>query len=167
MRGRLAACTWLIGLLFITVPVMASSETLRDFDGTPQKLSNYTGKGKWLVVMIWASDCHICNVEVHNYVDFQTFHADQNATVLGISMDGAAKKTDAVAFIKRHEVNFPNLIGEPAAVAALYTRLTDRPWVGTPSFLIYSPEGELKAQQVGAVPPHIIEAYIQRHEPGS
>jgi len=34
---------------------------LADFDGNPKAISDYSGKGKWLVVMIWASDCHVCN----------------------------------------------------------------------------------------------------------
>ena len=156
----------LVGVVLGTMPAFAA-DVLTDFNGSPQQLTKYTGKGKWLVVMIWASDCHVCNAEVHNYVDFQTFHSQQDATVLGVSMDGVAKKKDALAFIKRHEVNFPNLIGEPEAVAKWYTQLTDRPWVGTPSFLIYSPAGELKAQQVGAVPPELIEAYIKSHASGS
>ena len=153
--------TLLLSLLLL--PVMAvQAATLNDFNGKPHSLDEYTGKGKWLVVMIWASDCHVCNKEAHSYVDFHFVHADEDAQVLGISADGQARKKQAQAFIERHKVNFPNLIGEPEQVASLFTELTGAPWFGTPTFLIYGPDGELKAQQVGAVPTEMIEDFMQR-----
>jgi peroxiredoxin len=153
-------------LLALSLPAFAASSALRDFNGNARDIADFTGNGKWLVVMIWASDCQVCNAEAYKYVDFHTFHKDNDARMLGISMDGAAKKNAARAFIDRHNVNFPNLIGEPQDVAGLYTRLTGQPWRGTPTFLIYSPSGELRAQQVGAVPPHLIEQFIQKNSKG-
>ena len=147
--------------LFIYLP-LTSAANLLDFDGQPKSISDFAGKGKWLVVMIWASDCHICNKEAHAYVDFHFAHADDTAQVLGISADGQAKKTDALRFIERHKVNFPNLIGEPADVARHFSELTGTYFVGTPTFLIYDPEGILKAQQAGAVPTELIENFIQQ-----
>lgn len=143
--------------------VAAEAVQLKDFEGTPRSLDDYTGDGKWLVVMIWASDCHICNQEVNSYVDFHTDHKGKDATVLGISMDGARGKEDALDFVERHAVNYPNLIGEPAEVASLYTSLTGQRWRGTPTFLVYSPDGKLSAQQAGAVPTRLIEQHIQRN----
>ena len=143
--------------------VVAEAVQLKDFDGNNRSLDDYTGDGKWLVVMIWASDCHVCNQEVNGYVDFHTDHKGRDATVLGISMDGAGGKRDALGFIERHAVNYPNLIGEPAEVASLYASLTGQRWRGTPTFLVYSPDGKLSAQQVGAVPTKLIEQHIQRN----
>jgi len=153
-------------LLFTPWLVMAQSP-LQDFSGKPHNIDEYTGKGKWTVVMIWASDCRVCNHEVHNYIDFHFVHSDKDATVLGISIDGRAGKADAREFIKRHQVNFPNLIGEPEAVADWFASLTGAHWIGTPTFLIYAPDGELKAQQVGAVPTPIIEDFIKKSGKGA
>ena len=151
---------WLtaVGLLFASLPVWA----LSTFDGKPAEVSNYTGGGKWLVVMIWASDCHICNKEASQYVDFHFVHQDDDARVLGISIDGQAKKAEAEKFIERHKVNFPNLIGEPGEVAEWFARLTGSPFVGTPTFLFYDPSGKLVAKQVGAVPTELIEAFMEQ-----
>ena len=143
--------------------VAAEAVQLKDFDDNNRSLDDYTGDGKWLVVMIWASDCHICNQEVSSYVDFHTGHKGKDATVLGISMDGAGGKGAALGFIERHAVNYPNLIGEPAEVASLFTSLTGMRLQGTPTFLIYSPDGKLSAQQAGAVPTSLIEQHIQRN----
>ena len=40
------------------------------------QIEDYAGKGKWLAVMYWASDCHVCNVEVGNYADFHERHRE-------------------------------------------------------------------------------------------
>jgi len=152
----------LLWLLFLSTPVSAEMKGLEDFKGKPQVLENYTGKGKWLIVMIWASDCHICNREAHQYVDFHMIHSDTDATVLGISIDGASRKKEAEKFIKKHSIDFPNLIGEPEYVSALYQKLTGQSFSGTPTFLFYSPDGELKATQAGAVPTPLIEEFMKK-----
>ena len=52
----------LLGLISLSSVVSAEMKGFEDFSGKPQKLENYVGKdGKWLIVMMWASDCHICN----------------------------------------------------------------------------------------------------------
>lgn len=162
---------WAQGLLVIflflamSTPAMAADITaglLRGFDGSFHSLDEYTGKGKWTVVMLWASDCHACNAEAKQYVKFHKAHKDKNATILGVSLDGETKKADANKFIERHGVTFPNLIEEPGKIENMYASLSGQQWIGTPSFLIYSPTGELRAAQVGAVPTHIIESFIAK-----
>lgn len=156
-----------VGVLALFAAAGAWAGGLTDLNGNARTIQDYAGKGKWLVVMIWASDCHFCNTEAHNYVDFQTFHKDKDATVLGISMDGLGNKAAAESFIKRHSVNFPNLIGSPETVAGMYIQLTGAPFGGTPAFLIYDPSGKLRAQQVGAVPTDLIEDFIKSHTKAS
>lgn len=153
-----------LGLLVAGLSPSAAKTPLKDFSGRSADLGDYTGKGKWLVVMFWASDCHVCNIEAHQYVEYAERERQGRVRLLGISLDGEARKTQAQAFIARHGVRFPNLIGEPEDVATLYTLLTARPWLGTPTFLIFDPVGKLRVQQVGAVPVPLIEDYIRRQE---
>lgn len=155
-RGVAIIVTLALILVFNTIALA----DLRDMEGKIRSLDDYIGKGKWTVVMIWASDCPVCNAEVHQYVLFHDDHMDKDATVLGISLDGQAKRTEALEFIDRHFVDFPNLIGEPESVAALYARLTGRALIGTPTFLIFSPEGNLLVLQVGPVSTERILEFI-------
>lgn len=150
--------------LLVTPALAAEQSVLKDIStGEPRTLKSYTGNGKWTVVMIWASDCHVCNQEIHSYVDFHFVHSDRDARVVGISIDGWAGKRDARDFIKRHNVNFPNLIGNVDAVADWFGQMTGARWVGTPTFVIYDPDGQIKAQQVGAVPVNLIEDFIDKN----
>ena len=135
---------------------------MKDIDGAYHSLDEFTGQGKWAVVMIWASDCEACNQEAKEYVKFNKAHKDKDAFILGISTDGREKKAGAVKFIERHGIDFENLIDEPENVARLYSSLTGQQFVGTPTFLLFSPVGELRAAQVGAVPSHIIESFIAK-----
>ena len=154
----------LLGIISFSSLVSAEMKAFEDFSGKTQKLENYIGKdGKWLIVMMWASDCHICNKEAHEYVDFHMIHSDTDATVLGISLDGESRKKEAMKFIKKHSVDFPNIIAEPEYVSSVYQKLTGQYFAGTPTFLIYSPDGELKAAQAGAVPTSLIEDFIKKN----
>ncbi|MEJ2143189.1 MAG: TlpA disulfide reductase family protein [Gammaproteobacteria bacterium] len=158
---QLVVSLGVLGMLLATTPAFAKT-TLYELNGKPSSIEKYTGNGKWLIVMFWASDCHVCNKEAHQYVDFHFAHADEDASVLGVSLDGVKNKMLAEGFIKKHNINFPNLIGDPEAVADMFTRLTGVLWAGTPTFLIYSPTGELMVQQIGAIPVELIENYIQQ-----
>lgn len=155
----------LLGWMWPLVGVQAGP--LIDFDAKPAALESYAGKGKWLVVMIWASDCLICNKEAKEYERFHQQHQNRDATVLGITMDGRANRAAAEAFIKEHKLNFTNLLGEPEDVATMFYDLTGENWAGTPTFLIYSPAGKLTVQQIGAVPVSMIEEFIQKQAPAT
>jgi peroxiredoxin len=162
MANKPIASWFMASILILFVGQAYAMNLMKDFDGVYHSLDEYTGQGKWAIVMIWASDCQACNQEAKNYVKFNKAHKDKDAFILGISTDGREKKAEAVKFIERHGVDFNNLIDEPGNVARLYSSLTGQPFVGTPTFLLFSPAGELRAAQVGAVPTEIIESFIAK-----
>jgi peroxiredoxin len=155
--GALLAAALLIGIASATAPM----PTLKQ---GAEALNDFTGEGHWLVVMLWASDCHLCNREVGDYNDFHQRQGMQGARVLGVSLDGAEKRREAEAFVQRHQLVFPSLLGEPEQVMELYSELTGASWLGTPSFLIYGPDGNLRAAQAGAVPVNLVESYIAEQD---
>jgi peroxiredoxin len=140
-------------------------ETLYDFAGRPHVLEEYLGKGKWLIVTVWASDCAVCNKEIPELVAFHNAHRDKDATVLGISVDGPGGKREALAFIARHQVSFPNLLDHGRAFKAIYLHATGRPWFGgTPMNLVYTPDGKLAARRIGPLAKTEIEAFIGKEK---
>jgi len=148
-------------LLLFSISIVNAADPLTDFNGKAANISDYTGNGKWLVVMFWASDCHICNKEAHQYVDLQARNqSDGNIQLLGISVDSLANKAAAQAFIDENKLNFPNLIGSLEDIAGMYYDLTGNQWIGTPTFFIYNPEGKLRIADAGAIPAKLIEEFI-------
>ena len=153
--------TLLISSLAV-VAQAADNALFTDFEGQPRDIEDYTGQGKWLVVMIWAHDCHICNQEAESYAQFHEERKDVDVSVLGVSLDGDANRAAAEAFIERHALPFPNIIGEPEVTSLKYMMFTQTQFRGTPTILLFNPDGVLKAAQPGAVPVESIDAYIAK-----
>jgi peroxiredoxin len=151
----------LLGTLFAPGS-SALAQGLTDFEASPEALQARVGQGDWTVVMIWAHDCHVCNAEAYQYVDFHDMNQGSGARVLGLSLDGAGERAQAQAFVERHGLSFPSLLAEPQDVARTYMQLSGRPFVGTPSLLIFDPSGALRVADAGAVPTDLIEDFIRR-----
>lgn len=154
----LLLATMMLGLF---APLAQADSALRDMRGQISTLAEQKIPGQWTVVMIWASGCHVCNQEAGEYVKFHDQHAGETAQVVGMSIDGWSAQGDADAFIERHQIQFPNLIGDVETVARWYATETGEAFRATPTFVVFGPEGELRAAQAGAVPPKVIEDFIR------
>ena len=155
--------TWAgLGLLILAAGNTMAVEPTKftDVNGKAQGLNDFVGKGKWTIAMIWASDCHVCNHEAPAYEAFHKKHKDRDAVMLGISLDGPDGLKDARTFVTSHKLSFPNIVGEGEDVAVMFYDMTGVHFAGTPTFLIFDPKGELKVQQIGAVPVEMIEEYL-------
>lgn len=150
----------LFSFAFVLLSANVQAGSLQNMQGGDTTLEAQMEKGKWTVVMLWASDCHICAIEAPDYAAFHAKYSNINAKVVGVSSDGAEKKQAAEAFVKNHKLNFPNLIGDVYTVASLYQEQTGEAFRGTPTFMVFDPDGKLMAAQPGAVPPEDIERFI-------
>lgn len=137
---------------------------VQDIQGEFHNLSDYAIKDKWLVVIIWQSDCHVCNAESETYINWYEKNISGDRTLIGISTDGWEHKDAAQAFIDRNKVSYPNALISYNALNKYYLRYTGNPFTGTPTFLIYSPDGVLKIAQMGAVPTQLIDDYINKNK---
>ena len=160
MKHLLRSQLFFILLLMLAAPVSANEGVFKDFQGNERPVTSFAGEGNWLVLMIWAHDCRICDQEVGSYEVFHHNSGDKNIRILGLSIDGESKKQQASNFINRHDLTFPNLIGELPEVMDYYRSKTRSMFVGTPSFLLFDPSGEIKAVQVGPASPEAVEKFI-------
>lgn len=151
---------WALCFLMFAFSVTAGSVELSNFDGSKNAFSKYIGNGKWVVLKIWAHDCHVCNKEAHEYVAFHNKHKDKDAIMLGLSIDGKKNMDKAKDFMRRHKIPYRTFLGEPEIVANYYQNSTGSPWLGTPTFMIFDPSGKLVAESAGAVPIAVIEKFI-------
>lgn len=146
----------------VTLKSTFANISLVDLKGQQQSIDQYLENDKWLVVMFWASTCQVSDANIKQYVNFHETHKDDDAVVLGVSVDGKADIEKAKMFIENNKVGFNNVIVDYKEISALFSDIDGQDWEGTPSFLIISPEGELMAQQVGAVPANFIASYIKK-----
>jgi hypothetical protein len=153
---------YIVVVIFLSgflIPTAAQSQDLPDFEEGSPGFGQHLGQGKWLVVKIWASDCHVCNHEAHNYVDYYEFGVGDRTTLVGISLDGQNQMA-AQDFIHRHNVSYPNFITDFTTGSRWFSEISGQTFVGTPGFLIFDPSGKLRAQQIGAIPVELIEQFI-------
>ncbi len=136
---------------------------LLDLKGTPVKLSQLLGGGQWLLVMIWATDCVICMEEKPRISDFHDRYKDTMARVIGIALDGYEKKTLIERFIQKHRTTFPTFTGDLASIARSYELSTQERLRGTPTYLLYTPDGDLVGNNPGPLSDGAIARFIEKY----
>lgn len=142
-------------------PIMAyKSKHFYDLQGKRVAFDQYIAKGKWVVVMIWAADCHVCNQEIEQYKALHKRIKKRYGIVLGITVDGWSKRKKAFGFVKKHKVNFPTLLIEREKMPEFFRPIARSSFIGTPTFMIFSRNGEYRGKQAGAIPANIIEKFI-------
>ena len=136
----------------------AANMPLIKADQSGDNLADYLGNGKWTLVMFWDSNCGYSTFEELSV--FHNRYRNNNAEVLGVSIEGKEKLAEFKQHLKTKKPTFPNLIGELTVVASRYSTLAEEPLKGTPSFLLFRPNGEMAAQQAGTVVISELEKFI-------
>ncbi|CAA6826647.1 MAG: Unknown protein [uncultured Thiotrichaceae bacterium] len=137
---------------------VSSAQAMTNLKGEQSHISSYAGKGKWLVVQVWKSDCKMCNTAMPDLVKFA--NKLPNSTVVGVTLD--TNKNAINAFNKRHKVHFPTLKSSVQEMNGYLKQIADEGLTGTPTYLIYSPNGQLKAMQPGLVPAASIYNFLNQ-----
>ena len=134
---------------------------LQDMQGHDKLLQDYMSPDKWLMVMFWASDCQVSNEKASQYNKHFAESKVKYIELLGISLDGIKQQEDAKQFISNLDLHFTNLIGNRQSVTQFYGFMTGDEGLVTPTLLLFSPNGQLRARQIGAIPAELIEDFIK------
>lgn len=153
-------------LLLCLLPMAALAQTpgLTDFDGKPRSISEFVGHGRWTVVMFWESSCGICAAEAPRLEAFHQRFKDSKAQALGLAVDGSSRTFEAEEFVREHGLTFKNLMISAEQAALLYHDETGDYLPGTPGFLVYGRDGEVRTYQTGALDLAMLERFIERYE---
>lgn len=147
----------------LSANIQAPFSGLVTIDGVSTNEGPEIGKGKWTLVMIWATNCHICREQKPKISAFHDAHKDVDARVFGISLDGAGKLAKVKQYMAEYQVTFPTFIGDMMRVMKDYEKLTTEPFGGTPTYLLFSPGGLLKGNNPGPITVSALERFIARH----
>ncbi len=140
-------------------PARAGME-LQHVDGQVVDLDDFRGDGRWLLVMLWATTCHICEMQKPDISAFHEKHKDTDAHVLGIALDGMERLDEIKANMQHHKTSFPSLVGNIAIVASHYQHMTEESLRGTPTYLLFNPSGELVGNNPGPLSVEAIEKFM-------
>lgn len=162
MRSTLTKVFFAFALTISAGNVTAGLEVHELTDGEVVDLDTVIGQGKWTLVMIWATNCHICHEQKPEISVFHNEHKDIDAHVIGIALDGL-ENIDAVnAYLDKNKPSFPSYVGNIAIVASHYMWLTEESLRGTPTYLLFDPKGELLGNNPGPLSVGAIESFIAR-----
>lgn len=135
---------------------------VRTLEGKITTLSQHFEKGKWTLVMLWTSDCGVCQSEYPVMSEFHDKHKDKDAKVIGVSLDGYSQLDSITQHINEMPMSFENLIGEISVVAFNYEASTEEPLRGTPTYMMFNPQGQLVGHNPGPVKIEVLEKFISK-----
>ncbi len=135
---------------------------MKKLDGEPGSLQDHVGKGKWTLVMFWETTCTICKQQEPEYAKFHAEHKDKDAEVIAISIDGTENIELIKEYKKQNSLPYTVMVTDKPEIREKFEAATDEAFRGTPTYLLFSPEGELKAAQPGMLPATSVENYIAK-----
>lgn len=145
---------------FVSVNAADFDLEMKKLDGQPGSLEEYKGKGKWTLVMLWETTCSICKQQEPEYAKFHQQHKDKDAEVIAISIDGTESVDLIKTYTQQNSLPYPVMVTDKSEVRDKYFAATDEQFRGTPTYLLFTPEGKLVAAQPGMLPAASVENYI-------
>ncbi len=155
-------------LMFVLVTVTpgtpaSASEMFSAYtvDNESVRLSEYFEPQKWTLVVFWTTYCKVCARQFPIIESLHQKYYPDRLKVVGIALDGREARATVAAEIARRGVSFDSLVGDSAELANSFERATGEPFSGTPTYLLFDPQGEPAARISGPLQPEAIEHYLQ------
>jgi thiol-disulfide isomerase/thioredoxin len=106
-----------------------------EYDGKTTRLSDYVGKGKYVLVDFWASWCGPCRAEIPNLIKVYEQYKEKNFVVLGVAVND--KPEDTLKAIEKDKITYPQIINSKGIAPSIYG------FNGIPYIVLFAPDGTI------------------------
>ena len=106
-----------------------------EYEGKTTRLSDYVGKGQYVLVDFWASWCGPCRGEIPNLIAAYNKYKDRGLQVLGIAVWD--KPEDTLKAIEEEKVPYPQIINSQEIATNIYGI------TGIPEIILFAPDGKI------------------------
>jgi len=106
-----------------------------EYDGKVQKLSDYVGKGKYVLVDFWASWCGPCRQEIPNLIKIYNDYKGEDFEVLGVATWD--EPNDTKKAIEEMGIPYPQIMNAQKAGSDAYSI------EGIPEIILFGPDGTI------------------------
>ena len=114
-----------------------------DVDGKMHKLSEYVGKGRWVLIDFWASWCGPCRGEMPNVVENYKKYHDKGFDIVGLSFDNKKEAwVKAISDLQMPWIHLSDLKGWQSVAGEVYGIRS------IPASLLINPEGIIVARDL-------------------
>ena len=109
-----------------------------EYEGKTTRLSDYVGKGKYVLTDFWASWCAPCRAELPNLIAAYNTYKDSGLVVLGIAAWDKPEAT--LKAIDEEKIPYPQIINSQKIATDVYGIS------GIPEIILFGPDGTIVAR---------------------
>lgn len=156
-------------ILLMPISIYANGHAIKmmSTDGQQYTLNSFIGKGKWVILNVWATRCPYCRHELFDLGSFHEKHhlnkdAEKDAMVLGLTIQlpefNMPDRNYVAQFKEDYLIDYPLLLADQTLAQAMI----GKPIEMVPLTFFYNPAGKLVYQIKGMVTEAMLEEVIQR-----